>query len=140
MDIDQEHLGIPETEYSAVVTMPAGEFARICRDFSALSESVTIEAVKDEIKFSCQGDIGNGSVQLKTRRDTEDDSRSTLVELREPVSQTFSLKYLTTFCKGGALSERVRLSLGVNVPLLVEYAFQGGWLRYYLAPKIGDDE
>ena len=39
MDIDQEHLGIPETEYSATITMPSAEFQRICRDLLALSES-----------------------------------------------------------------------------------------------------
>jgi hypothetical protein len=39
MDIDQEHLGIPETEYAATITMPSTEFQRICRDLSALSES-----------------------------------------------------------------------------------------------------
>lgn len=41
MDIDQEHLGIPETEYAATITLPAAEFQRICRDLSALSESGT---------------------------------------------------------------------------------------------------
>jgi hypothetical protein len=39
MDIDQEHLAIPETEYAATVSMPAAEFQRICRDLNALSES-----------------------------------------------------------------------------------------------------
>lgn len=39
MDIDQEHLGIPETEYAATISMPAAEFQRICRDLTALSES-----------------------------------------------------------------------------------------------------
>ena len=39
MDIDQEHLGIPDTEYAANITMPATEFQRICRDLGALSES-----------------------------------------------------------------------------------------------------
>lgn len=39
MDIDQEHLGIPETEYAANISMPSTEFQRICRDLSALSES-----------------------------------------------------------------------------------------------------
>jgi len=39
MDIDQEHLGIPETEYAATIKMPCAEFQRICRDLSALSES-----------------------------------------------------------------------------------------------------
>ena len=42
MDIDQEHLGIPETEYAATISMPAAEFQRICRDLSALSESGTL--------------------------------------------------------------------------------------------------
>jgi proliferating cell nuclear antigen len=39
MDIDQEHLGIPDTEYAATIEMPAAEFQRICRDLIALSES-----------------------------------------------------------------------------------------------------
>ncbi len=39
MDIDQEHLGIPETQYAATITMPSSEFQRICRDLMALSES-----------------------------------------------------------------------------------------------------
>lgn len=39
MDIDQEHLGIPETEYAATITMPSAEFQKICRDLMALSES-----------------------------------------------------------------------------------------------------
>lgn len=39
MDIDQEHLGIPDTEYAATIEMPAAEFQRICRDLMAMSES-----------------------------------------------------------------------------------------------------
>ena len=29
MNIDQEHLGIPETDYTCVIKMPSGEFARV---------------------------------------------------------------------------------------------------------------
>lgn len=39
MDIDQEHLGIPETEYAATISMPSAEFRRICTDLMAMSES-----------------------------------------------------------------------------------------------------
>lgn len=39
MDIDQEHLGIPETDYAATISMPSAEFRRICTDLMALSES-----------------------------------------------------------------------------------------------------
>jgi proliferating cell nuclear antigen len=47
MDIDQEHLGIPETDYAATVTMPSAEFQRICRDLGALSESGTSWTIRD---------------------------------------------------------------------------------------------
>jgi proliferating cell nuclear antigen len=39
MDIDQEHLGIPETEYAATISMPSAEFRRITADLVQLSES-----------------------------------------------------------------------------------------------------
>jgi proliferating cell nuclear antigen len=39
MDIDSEHLGIPDAPYATVVKLPASEFQRICRDISVMSES-----------------------------------------------------------------------------------------------------
>ena len=42
LDIDQEHLGIPDTQYDSVISMPSSEFQRICRDLSQLSESIRI--------------------------------------------------------------------------------------------------
>lgn len=65
MDIDQEHLGIPDTQYDATITMSSAEFQRICRDLGALGESVKIEASKEGVRFSCEGEVGSGSVLLK---------------------------------------------------------------------------
>ena len=31
MNLDQEHLGIPETDYAAVIKMPSSEFQRIIK-------------------------------------------------------------------------------------------------------------
>ena len=59
-DIDSEQVGIPETEYSAVVKMPSGEFARVIRDLSNFGESATITVTKDGLKFSVKGDNSNG--------------------------------------------------------------------------------
>lgn len=39
MDIDSEHLGIPEAEYHAIVRMPSAEFARICKDLSGIGDT-----------------------------------------------------------------------------------------------------
>lgn len=141
MDIDQEHLGIPETEYAATITMPSAEFQRICRDLMALSESVAIEATKDGVKFSCSGDIGNGAVTLRSHTNVEKPDLNVDIALSEPVALTFSLKYLVNFCKASGLSSTVKLCLSNEVPLLVEYGLaSNSYLRFYLAPKIGDEE
>ena len=39
MDIDSEHLGIPEMTYEAIVRMPFAEFARICKDLSTIGDT-----------------------------------------------------------------------------------------------------
>ncbi|KAF4183588.1 hypothetical protein CNMCM7927_008982 [Aspergillus lentulus] len=140
MDIDQEHLAIPETEYAATVEMPSAEFQRICRDLNALSESVVIEATKEGVKFSCQGDIGSGSVTIRQHTSVDKPEQNVSIALSEPVALTFSLKYLVNFCKATSLSSQVTLCLSQEVPLLVEYGLGSGHLRFYLAPKIGDEE
>ncbi|KAJ4130908.1 proliferating cell nuclear antigen [Fusarium equiseti] len=141
MDIDQEHLGIPDTEYAATITMPSVEFRRICTDLMAMSESVMIEASKDGVKFACNGDIGNGSVTLRSNTNLEKPKEEIKIELSEPVALTFSLKYLVNFCKAATLSDQVNICLSNEVPLLVEYQISGqSHLRFYLAPKIGDED
>jgi proliferating cell nuclear antigen len=43
MDIDSEHLGIPETTYDSIVRMPSQEFMRICRDLSTIGDTGMID-------------------------------------------------------------------------------------------------
>lgn len=40
--IDVEHLAIPETDYSSIVNINAGEFSKICKELISLSETMTI--------------------------------------------------------------------------------------------------
>jgi len=62
MDIDSEHLGIPDTEYKASIKMSATEFQRIMRDLSTIGDTITISAPKKAVKFSIEGDIGNCNI------------------------------------------------------------------------------
>jgi len=106
-----------------------------CTDYCSLC-TVAIEATKEGVKFACSGDIGNGSVTLRTHQNVEKPELSTKIDLTEPVNLTFSLKYLVNFCKASSLSQTVTLSLSNEVPLLVEYKMDNGYVRFYLAPKV----
>nr|KAF6330676.1 proliferating cell nuclear antigen [Myotis myotis] len=120
MDLDVEQLGIPEQEYSCVVKMPSGEFARICRDLSH---------------------IGNGNIKLSQTSNVDKEEEAVAIEMNEPVQLTFALRYLNFFTKATPLSPTVTLSMSADVPLVVEYKIADmGHLKYYLAPKIEDEE
>ena len=74
---------------------------------------------------------------LRQHSNVEKPAEAIEIELSEPVSLTFSLKYLVNFCKASALSNTVKICLSSEVPLLVEYSLAGSsYLRFYLAPKV----
>ncbi|KAF9442538.1 proliferating cell nuclear antigen [Macrolepiota fuliginosa MF-IS2] len=80
----------------------------------------------------------NKKAKTKKAEKNEDDD-SVVVDMNQHVSLTFSLKYLVNFSKSSSLAKRVQLMMSSDVPLLVAYDFDGGYIRYYLAPKIGDE-
>jgi len=140
LQLDSETLGIPDTTYDASVKMPANEFQRICRDLTILGDTVVICATKEGVKFSVKGDLGSGNVTVRPSSDVDSKEEDrTSIELNEPVQLTFALRYLNSFTKATPLSGTVCLGLSKEVPLCVEYKMQMGYIRYYLAPKIEDD-
>merc|ERR1739847_103990 len=65
--IESEHMEIPEQQYKVVAKLPSSEFQRICRDLKEFGETMVVNASKEGIRFSVQGDIGTGNVLLKPR-------------------------------------------------------------------------
>lgn len=139
MQNDEDQLAIPETNYSSNIVLPASEFARIVRELSQLSETVKIKTTKKSITFAVDGDIGKGEMELK-ENNSEKPTEKIEIDVDDEVEASFSLTFLNSFCKGGSLSDSVRLLMSENTPLVVEYKIGDlGTLRYYLAPKLQDD-
>lgn len=139
MDIDSEHLGIPDTEYMVTVRMPSHEYQRICRDLASIGDTVQISATKDGVKFTTSGDIGTANVTQRQNTTCDKVEDQTIIDLKEPVSLTFALRYLNHFAKATPLSPYVTLSLTKDLPIVVEYTIgEIGHLKFFLAPKIED--
>lgn len=140
MNLDSENLGIPETEFTSVVSLPSGELNRICKEFGGFSETIMIETNKENIKFSIVGDIGTGCSVLNQKDTGGDDAVELNVD--EPVKLSFAARYLILFSKASSLSSHVKLNMSNETPLMVEYNLHGnlGEIKFYLAPKISEDE
>lgn len=66
---------------------------------------------------------------------------SMIIEMNDPVSLTFALRYLNSFTKATPLSNSVTICMSSDLPVVVEYKIADmGYIRYYLAPKIEDDQ
>jgi proliferating cell nuclear antigen len=141
MDIDSEHLGIPSTEYTATVRMPAAEFQRICRDLQTMGDTCTISVGKEGVKFSVSGDLGAGNITLKNNTASEKEEDRVIIQMEEPVELTFALRYLNMFAKATPLSNVVTLSMSPGIPVVIEYPIGDmGYMRFYLAPKVEEDD
>lgn len=121
MDIDSEHLAVPETEYHARIKMPANEYQRICRDLSSIGDTVTLTVSKDGVRFSTSGDIGSANITCRHSTTADKEGSQTHIELVEPVSLTFALRYLSSFAKATPLSDSVTITITKDLPVVVEY-------------------
>merc|ERR1712232_89165 len=140
MQIESEHMEIPEQNYKVVAKMPSAEFQKICRDLKEFGETLQLSASKECLKFTVQGDLGSGNVMLKPRESEKPEDKVSLT-IHEPVTATFALRYLVNFAKAAPLCGAVELGLGPDAPLLVRYDLEtadNGFIQFYLAPKIDE--
>merc|ERR1711885_30364 len=92
MEIESEHMEIPEQQYKVIARMPSSEFQKICRDLKEFGETMQVSASKEGLRFSVQGDVGTGIVMLKPSVSEKEEEKVSLT-VHEPVTATFALRY-----------------------------------------------
>lgn len=84
ISLDVEHLAIPETEFSSVVSINSGEFTKICKELYSLNETLTISTNSDYVQFAVDSEAGSGSIRIGSN-DSMSREENTSVEVKEPV-------------------------------------------------------
>jgi len=150
MDVEAEHLGIPEGEtYKSTIKMPSSEFQKVCRDMKEFGDSISLRCTKEGLKFTVDGDIGLCNVNVKPRaaapkddgakkkkktvkqedgeeekmEDAEEscDKDVVAINCEEPVCAAFALRYLNFFTKATPLADACTMQLDDDKPLILEY-------------------
>jgi proliferating cell nuclear antigen len=84
ISLDVEHLAIPETEYSSVITLNASEFTKICKELYSLNETLTLTTHPDYVNFAVDSEAGSGSIKLGQKGGNSDER--TTIEVSEGVT------------------------------------------------------
>jgi len=125
MNIDSEHLALPEVEYPAVCVLSSVTFGKVMRDLSDFSDTCMLH-IGDTMSVVASGDVGKVSW-------TADDCVCNVISEVEGLE--FSLRYLCLFSKC-AVSVKVVLGMSPEMPLSVTFPIEHGFMRFYLAPKV----
>ena len=136
MDIDSEHMEIPDVTYECSVKLPSNEFTRIMRDMATFGDTVTLSVKEGELIITMKGDMGMATVSVKEDKTAKP---STEIECTKKTTMMFALNYLVAFTKAQNISEQVQIFLSENVPVYVSYDMgDKGSVGYYLAPKLDE--
>jgi len=67
LEIEAEHLGVPDSDYESEVQMPSAEFAKLMRDLSIHGESLQLNLDKNALAFCVKGDESSMDVEVHER-------------------------------------------------------------------------
>jgi len=68
LELENEHLGVPDEDYETEIQMPSAEFAKMMKDLSIHGETLQLKLDKETLKFSVKGDDASMEVEVKERR------------------------------------------------------------------------
>jgi proliferating cell nuclear antigen PCNA len=145
--LDQDLLNI--SDYSSQVDMifPSKRFATFIEQLEMFNDTVNINCDEDNIKFTTSGDEGSMKVNMDI-----DDLIEYVIEEDKKFNATFSLSKLHLMCQFNKISSEVAIGFVDDNPMEMKYNLDNfrkeeegeieciNYIRFYLAPKIIDDE
>jgi len=138
IEVNETTYQIPPAQFESIITMPSGEFNKICRDMIQLSEVIEIKSVGSQMIFSCKGEfasqetiIGEASNGLNFVKSTTENNI---------IQGYYNLKHLVLFTKCTNLCNSIEMYMKNNFPIVIKFAVGSlGSLKLCLAPKIDEE-
>ena len=135
MDLHEENIQIPPASFDSVITMPSGDFQKICRDMHNLSDDIEIKSSDNQLIFTCKGHFASQETCIG-----EANSGLSFLKNNDPeeiVQGVYALKHLVLFGKCTNLCNSIELFLKNDYPLIIKYAVASlGEIKLCLAPKV----
>lgn len=133
MDLDENDGEMPNQEFDSIITMPSGDFQKICRDMSNISDLVEIRSVEGQLCFSCEGEFASQETCIGPTNEGVEFKKEKSGNI---IQGYYNLKYLVLFTKCTNLSSSVEIYMKNDFPILIKYKVGNlGELKLVLAPN-----
>lgn len=133
IEVSEEELRVPQIDYPAQLKIDAGVIREGLKDAETVSDHVALEVDKNTFYMRASGDAGDVEVKLG-----KDDEAMVELNVKETVKSLFSIEYLDDMMKASLATDVVLISLGNNLPVLLELKLgaEVGKIVFLLAPRI----
>jgi proliferating cell nuclear antigen len=141
IDIDEDIIKAPPSNFSRVLTMPSQQFQKVCREAHNISDVIEIKSMDQQLIFSCNGDFAS---QETVYAQTTSGINFEVGDKKEIDEETiiqgyYLLKHLVLFSKCANLCQSIRMYLDNEAPLVIEFSVGSiGTLKLALAPQVED--
>lgn len=124
INVDDQHLQVPDMDYDVYVDVPSKEFYKMCKDLAFMGESVTFK-VGDTLVAETEGDMGALKCTVPATVCTE-----------KKFSLKVSLQRTLQFVKPYTLNDTIRVGFLDGMPLMFHWRLTDGHLKFHLAPMV----
>lgn len=141
MEIDTDLMAIPEITHQAEFILSAPHFASIITQLQMFGDNMDIECGEEKIMLTANSpDQGKMFVEIKI-----DDLTTFIIDEGGKLKLSYSLQYLHNICLYHKLAKEIEIKLSADYPIQIIYDLGGehgnnAKIKFYLAPKINDEE
>jgi proliferating cell nuclear antigen len=141
VDVHSEMVSVPDHHYRASLGFSSTALAQLVRGQSDINDSVSVRCIDGSISFSVADNAVEAVTTFLSDGASDTAQEEVVINVTEDCRVSYALRYLKAISAASALAPRVSLSFSPHFPLLVQYDLnEGGSVRFYLAPKVEEDE
>ncbi|KAM0675354.1 proliferating cell nuclear antigen [Gurleya vavrai] len=132
--LNLEKYSFPEQVYDVEVEMLTSDFMVVPRIIGTFDDHITLEAKDKVLVFSQGGETTTSNLFIKENDDTK-------LNIGCALKKEIAMKYVSSIAKVMGLSKNMKICMGEKTPVFFEFGLQeGGYIRFFIAPKMEDEE
>jgi proliferating cell nuclear antigen PCNA len=144
IDIDSDIMDIPEKDYDVDLLLKSNDFKELISELSIFNSTIIFKCSSDDEKVIIDANGGMGAMQVEIK---DDDILEFAISEDLELSVTYALSYINTMCSFSKLNDCVYIHSSDDVPMKLHYSLDDkdsseseNYVKFYLAPKIDDDD
>lgn len=134
VDLENELLSIPDTEYDAEITMNSKKVSEIITQLLMFGDIMNIKCSEESIYMGATGQNGDMHVSIPI-----DDLSEFSINEGDMIDLSFGLNNICKMCMTTKLSSDIKFSISKELPMKIEYDLgSDSHVTFFVAPKMTD--